>query len=281
VCPRRPHFLGGTAGGGGINTLGGFGGRAKTVISAPAEISVAKEDNDEDIFAKLKKMEQDHKREKKEAKEARKRLKTSMTPSSVTSSSSLAARMEPPQTQALPVATVSRPPGFNPFKVSLGDLCHSVLILSLQPVSSTPTPVSAVMRDDVLRKAKKQKRMVRAGGGQVWEDESLKDWDQSDFRLFCGDLGNDVTDELLARTFGRYPSFQRAKVIRDKRTSKTKGFGFVSFKDPADFTRAVKDLNGKYVGSRPIKLKKSNWRDRNIEEIKKKQKQKQKMGYKW
>jgi len=41
----------------------------------------------------------------------------------------------------------------------------------------------------------------------------------------------------------------------------------------------VKDLNSKYVGSRPIKLKKSNWRDRNIEEIRKKQKQK--MGYRW
>ena len=29
-------------------------------------------------------------------------------------------------------------------------------------------------------------------------------------------------------------------VIRDKRTNKTKGYGFVSFKDPADFTKAIK-----------------------------------------
>lgn len=65
-----------------------------------------------------------------------------------------------------------------------------------------------------------------------------------DFRLFCGDLGNDVTDELLARTFSRYPSFQKARVVRDRRTMKTRGFGFVSFKDPADFIRATKELNG-------------------------------------
>lgn len=67
------------------------------------------------------------------------------------------------------------------------------------------------------------------------------------FRIFCGDLGNDVTDELLTRTFNKYPSFQRAKVIRDKRTNKTKGYGFVSFKDPADFTKAMKEMDGKLI----------------------------------
>lgn len=65
-----------------------------------------------------------------------------------------------------------------------------------------------------------------------------------DFRLFCGDLGNDVTDEVLTRAFSKYSSFLKAKVIRDKRTNKTKGFGFVSFKDPQDFIRATKEMNG-------------------------------------
>ena len=66
-----------------------------------------------------------------------------------------------------------------------------------------------------------------------------------DFRLFCGDLGNDVTDEVLTRVFGRYPSFVKAKVVRDKRTNKTRGYGFVSFKDPNDFVRAIRELDGK------------------------------------
>lgn len=66
-----------------------------------------------------------------------------------------------------------------------------------------------------------------------------------DFRLFCGDLGNEVSDELLAKAFRKYPSFQKAKVIRDKRTNKTKGYGFVSFKDPQDFIRAQREMNGK------------------------------------
>lgn len=51
---------------------------------------------------------------------------------------------------------------------------------------------------------------------------------------------------MLVRVFGKYPSFQRAKVVRDKRTNKTKGFGFVSFKDPQDFIKAMKEMNGKY-----------------------------------
>lgn len=147
--------------------------------------------------------------------------------------------------------------------------------------NSKTTPVVASISDETVKKAKMKKRVIRTGGGQVWEDDTLKDWDQTDFRIFCGDLGNDVTDEVLARTFGRYTSFQKAKVIRDKRTNKTKGFGFISFKDPGDFTRAMREMNGKYVGSRPIKMRKSNWRDRNIEVVKTKIKEKQKMGYKY
>ena len=66
-----------------------------------------------------------------------------------------------------------------------------------------------------------------------------------DFRIFCGDLGNEVTDEVLARAFSRYPSFVKSKVVRDKRTNKTKGYGFVSFKDPNDFVQAMREMNGK------------------------------------
>lgn len=85
---------------------------------------------------------------------------------------------------------------------------------------------------------------VRVAGGTVWEDASLNDWEDDDFRIFCGDLGNDVNDDLLQRTFNKFASFQRAKVIRDKRTGKSKGYGFVSFKEPADFIRAMKEMDG-------------------------------------
>ena len=66
-----------------------------------------------------------------------------------------------------------------------------------------------------------------------------------DFRVFCGDLGNEVTDEILARTFSKYPSLLKAKVVRDKKTNKSKGYGFLSFKDPNDFVKAMREMNGK------------------------------------
>lgn len=98
---------------------------------------------------------------------------------------------------------------------------------------------------DDYRRRGKNKKLMRTAGGQTWEDLNLADWPEDDFRIFCGDLGNDVTDELLTRTFNKYPSFIRARVIRDKRTNKSKGYGFISFKDPADFTKAMKEMNGK------------------------------------
>uniref|UniRef100_K3WS76 RRM domain-containing protein n=1 Tax=Globisporangium ultimum (strain ATCC 200006 / CBS 805.95 / DAOM BR144) TaxID=431595 RepID=K3WS76_GLOUD len=120
----------------------------------------------------------------------------------------------------------------------------------------------------------KQKRHLRLAGGEVWEDQTLAEWPENDFRLFCGDLGNEVSDELLAHSFSRYASFQRAKVVRDKLTHKSRGYGFVSFTDPFDCAKALREMNGKYIGNRPVKLTKSKWEDRNIDVAKKKMKRK-------
>ncbi|CAI5722002.1 unnamed protein product [Peronospora destructor] len=117
---------------------------------------------------------------------------------------------------------------------------------------------------------RKQKRHLRLAGGQVWEDSTLEDWPDNDFRLFCGDLGNEVSDELLAHSFAKYASFQRARVVRDKLTHKSRGYGFVSFTDPFDCAKALREMNGKYIGNRPVKLSKSKWQERNIDIAKKK-----------
>lgn len=134
---------------------------------------------------------------------------------------------------------------------------------------------SSALQSFQTEKKKKDRKTVRVAGGQIWEDSSLADWPDNDFRIFCGDLGNDVNDEILTRIFNKYPSFQKARVIRDKRTGKSKGFGFVSFREPADFIRAMKEMDGRYVGSRPIKLRKSTWRQRSLDVVKKKEKEKQ------
>uniref|UniRef100_A0A3P9JVH3 RNA-binding protein 42 n=1 Tax=Oryzias latipes TaxID=8090 RepID=A0A3P9JVH3_ORYLA len=147
-----------------------------------------------------------------------------------------------------------------------------------EPEPPHPEPVESVTEDKKKGKSEKVKKCIRTAAGTTWEDQSLLEWESDDFRIFCGDLGNEVNDDILARAFSRYPSFLKAKVVRDKRTGKTKGYGFVSFKDPNDYVRAMREMNGKYVGSRPIKLRKSMWRDRNIDVVRKKQKEKKKLG---
>merc|ERR1711877_50809 len=74
----------------------------------------------------------------------------------------------------------------------------------------------------------------------------------------------------MGNAFRKYSSFQKAKVIRDKRTGKTKGYGFVSFSAPEDMVAALRDVNGRYVGNRPVRLKKSNWKDKSIDSDKNK-----------
>ncbi|CAL8336883.1 RNA-binding protein 42 isoform X1 [Gadus morhua] len=146
------------------------------------------------------------------------------------------------------------------------------------PEPSQSEPAESATEDKKKGKVEKVKKCIRTAAGTTWEDQSMLEWETDDFRLFCGDLGNEVNDDILARAFSRYPSFLKAKVVRDKRTGKTKGYGFVSFKDPNDYVRAMREMNGKYVGSRPIKLRKSMWKDRNMEVVRKKQREKKKLG---
>ncbi|CAK4700309.1 hypothetical protein LEN26_009829 [Aphanomyces euteiches] len=120
------------------------------------------------------------------------------------------------------------------------------------------------------------KKFLRAAAGKVWEDSTLCEWPENDYRLFCGDLGNEVNDDLLSQAFSQYSSFAMARVIRDKITHKSKGYGFVSFMDGLDAMKAMREMNGKYIGSRPVKITKGKWQERSLEVVKKKNKKKNK-----
>lgn len=105
--------------------------------------------------------------------------------------------------------------------------------------------------------AGKQKTVVREGGGKQWEDQSLLEWDPLHPRLFIGNLAGEVTDDSLLKAFSKYPSVSKARVVRDKRTTKSKSYGFVSFSNTDDYFRAAKEMNGKYIGSHPVLIKRA------------------------
>jgi RNA recognition motif-containing protein len=94
-----------------------------------------------------------------------------------------------------------------------------------------------------------------------------------DFRIFAGNLGKDCTDSLLEASFSRFKGFHMARVVSDPKTRKNKGFGFVSFLDPQGYLDAMRDMQGKFVGSHPLILRKSKWRERSSTNAKSAKKQ--------
>lgn len=135
---------------------------------------------------------------------------------------------------------------------------------------SAYNPENAHQKEGKPKHVKGQARrtVLRKGAGEVWEDQTLLEWDPKHFRLFIGDLGNDVNDEDLVKAFGPekgWKSFVKAKVIRDKVTGKTRGYGFVSYSDPEDFMASWKAMNGRYVGSRPVKIQKASTTVRQVD----------------
>ncbi|KAI9216531.1 hypothetical protein BC828DRAFT_339163, partial [Blastocladiella britannica] len=116
----------------------------------------------------------------------------------------------------------------------------------------------------------RKKKLFRYAAGEKWVDTSLDDWPDNDYRLFVGDLGPEVATQQLEQAFGKYASFQKALVVRNTKTEKSKGYGFASFMNADDYTKAFQEYNNKYIGSRPVKLRKSTWKDRNMDVKKKK-----------
>ena len=78
---------------------------------------------------------------------------------------------------------------------------------------------------------KRKLKTLREFGDNEWVDNSLADWPDNDYRIYCCNLGNEVSEEILTSAFSKYTSFERCKVIRDKKTEKGKGYGFISLMD--------------------------------------------------
>lgn len=69
--------------------------------------------------------------------------------------------------------------------------------------------------------------------------------------LYIKNLEDDIDDEKLRQEFSVYGVITSAKVMRDER-DQSKGFGFVCFSSPDEATKAVTEMNGRMIGSKPI-----------------------------
>jgi RNA recognition motif-containing protein len=63
-------------------------------------------------------------------------------------------------------------------------------------------------------------------------------------KLYVGGLAYSVTDEQLQQLFAQHGTVESAKVITDKYTDRSRGFGFVEMGTVEEAERAIQALNG-------------------------------------
>jgi len=79
--------------------------------------------------------------------------------------------------------------------------------------------------------------------------------------IYVGNLSYSTTDNELEELFGAFGAVTSAKVITDKYSGRSKGFGFVEMEDKDAGESAIKDLDGKDVGGRNLKVNEARPRE--------------------
>ena len=81
-------------------------------------------------------------------------------------------------------------------------------------------------------------------------------------KLFVGGLSFDTTDEGLQRAFGAFGTLEEARIITDRESGRSRGFGFVSFADEGEAERALQQMNGAELDQRTIRVDHANDRQK-------------------
>lgn len=71
-------------------------------------------------------------------------------------------------------------------------------------------------------------------------------------KLFVGNISWDATDESLGELFAEFGEVTSARIVTDKFSGKSRGFGFVEFATGEEASAAVDALNGKEFLGREI-----------------------------
>lgn len=73
-------------------------------------------------------------------------------------------------------------------------------------------------------------------------------------RLFVGNLPFSTSNEDLERLFAEVGTCESAKVVTDRDTGRSRGFGFVEMATEQEAKSAVEQLNGRDIGGRQINV---------------------------
>ena len=73
-------------------------------------------------------------------------------------------------------------------------------------------------------------------------------------KIYVGNLPYSVDDEGLKKLFSSYGEIEEATVITDKYSGRSKGFGFITFKEDESGKKAISEMNEKEIEGRNLKV---------------------------
>jgi RNA recognition motif-containing protein len=106
--------------------------------------------------------------------------------------------------------------------------------------------------------SKHYKLNIASFNGQKEEKQYIKKKKEKleEYQIFVGDLDINVDDNILFKFFdSKYESISSVKVMIDPKTKVSKSYGFVNFYDHFESQKAITEMNGQYLLSRPIRTK--------------------------
>ena len=81
---------------------------------------------------------------------------------------------------------------------------------------------------------------------------SIINLNQQEMNIYVGNLDFKVTENDLSEIFSEYGAVESARIITDKYSGRSKGFGFVTMEDADEGNAAIEALNGKEIKSRAV-----------------------------
>ena len=82
----------------------------------------------------------------------------------------------------------------------------------------------------------------------------MEQWKDMGKKLFVGGLSWNTTDGSLRAAFEPFGEIEDAKVITDRETGRSRGFGFVTFVDASAIKEAIQAMDGKQLDGRSIRV---------------------------
>ena len=72
--------------------------------------------------------------------------------------------------------------------------------------------------------------------------------------IYCGNLAYATTDDGLKAAFAAYGEVTSARVVKDRMTDRSKGFGFVDMGNDEEAKAAIAGLDGQPIGGRNVRV---------------------------